>query len=74
MRPVSSPMQSPPRRDEPSHGPIVASTALGSVLYLDSETHRADSDSEAGKLAQGLAAQIRQFAVSQGWISPEAIR
>jgi hypothetical protein len=55
-------------------GHLLASTALGSLLHLRTETHTANSDSEATKLAQGLSAQIGKFAVSQGWIPPNAVQ
>ncbi|MDR3536225.1 MAG: DUF4410 domain-containing protein [Acetobacteraceae bacterium] len=55
-------------------GHLLASTAIGSALHLHSETHGATGASEASKLAQGLAVQIGQFAVSQGWIPPDAVR
>jgi hypothetical protein len=55
-------------------GHLLASTALGSLLHLRNETHTANSDSEATALAKSLSAQIGNFAVSQGWIPPNAVR
>lgn len=55
-------------------GNLLASTVVGSALHLGTETRRANSGSEATSLGQGMAAQIGQFAVSQGWIPAESVR
>jgi hypothetical protein len=55
-------------------GHLLASTAIGSALHIGTESRRANSTSEIDKLAQGLSAKIASFAVSQGWIPPNAVR
>jgi len=55
-------------------GHLMTSAVAGTALHVHSETNGATSDSQAANLARSLAAQIGQFAVSQGWIPPEAIK
>lgn len=55
-------------------GHLLASTAIGGALHLRDEKHGATSDTEAGKVGKGLAAQVGQFAISQGWIPPNAVQ
>lgn len=55
-------------------GHLLAATAVGSAMHVRSETHGATSDSEAAKVGEGLAKQIGTFAVSQGWIPPNAVK
>ncbi len=55
-------------------GNLLASTAIGSALHLRSETHGATSDTEASRMAKGLAMQVGQFSVSQGCITADAVR
>jgi hypothetical protein len=55
-------------------GHVLASAAVGAGIHAHAETHGATSDSQAASLGRGLAKEIGQFAVSQGWIAPDAIR
>ncbi|MBN8903894.1 MAG: DUF4410 domain-containing protein, partial [Rhodospirillales bacterium] len=54
-------------------GNLLASTAIGSALHLGTESRRANTQSEAQRLGQALAKQVAQFAVSQGWLPPNAV-
>ncbi|MBN8904004.1 MAG: hypothetical protein BGO51_24075 [Rhodospirillales bacterium 69-11] len=54
-------------------GNLLASTAIGSALHLGTESRRANSQSEATRLGEILAKQVAMFAVSQGWLPPNAV-
>ena len=55
-------------------GTVATSAAVSGTLHGGAELRRTSDTAEAGRLADGLARQIGQFAVSQGWIPPEALR
>jgi hypothetical protein len=50
------------------------SAVLTGATHAGAETRRTTDTAEADKLADGLAKQIGQFAVAQGWIAPTALR
>jgi hypothetical protein len=53
---------------------LATSAALSGAMHGSAEVRRASDTAEAGKLADGLARQIGEFAVSQGWIPPAALQ
>jgi hypothetical protein len=53
---------------------LATSAAVGGAMHAGLETRRTSDTSEATKLADGLAQRIGQFAASQGWIPPTAVR
>jgi hypothetical protein len=54
-------------------GTVAGSAALSGAMHAGAESRTAPDTSEAGRLADGLAKQIGEFAVSMGWIAPAAL-
>jgi hypothetical protein len=54
-------------------GTLAGSAALSGAMHVGAESRSAPDTREAGRLADGLARQIGEFAVSMGWIPPAAI-
>ena len=50
------------------------SAALTGATHVGAETRRSTDTAEAGKLADAIALRVGQFAVSQGWISQDALK
>jgi Domain of unknown function (DUF4410) len=53
---------------------VGTSAVLTGATHAGAETRRTTDTAEAGKLAAGLAKQIGQFAVAQGWIAQTALK
>jgi hypothetical protein len=53
---------------------VGTSAALTGATHAAAETRNTGDTAEAGRLADGLAGQIGQFAVSQGWIPQTALK
>lgn len=54
-------------------GSLAGSTAVSGVMHATAESRSAPDTQEASRLADGLARQIGEFAVSMGWIPPAAL-
>ena len=55
-------------------GSLASSTVVSGAMHATSETRRASDPREASRLADGLAREIGEFAVSMGWIPPAALQ
>ncbi len=55
-------------------GSVARAAAVSGAMHATSESRRATDTGEAGRLADGLAKQIGEFAVSMGWIAPAALQ
>jgi hypothetical protein len=55
-------------------GSIATSAAVSGGLHAGAEMRRTDEEALADKLAEALAKQIGQYAVSQGWILATALQ
>jgi hypothetical protein len=55
-------------------GSLATSTVVSGALHATSESRGASDSGEARRLADGLAKQIGEFAVSMGWIAPAALQ
>jgi Domain of unknown function (DUF4410) len=55
-------------------GSLASSAAVSGAMHATSEGHRAADTREASRLADGLARQIGEFAVSMGWIPAAALQ
>jgi uncharacterized protein DUF4410 len=55
-------------------GSVARAAAVSGAAHATSESRRASDTGEAGRLADGLARQIGELAVSMGWIAPAALR
>lgn len=53
---------------------LATSAVLTGATHTGAETRKTSDTSEAGRLADGLAKQIGQFAATQGWIPASALR
>jgi hypothetical protein len=54
-------------------GTLATATAVSGAAHATAESRRAPDTREASRLADGLARQIGEFAVSMGWIPPAAL-
>ncbi len=54
-------------------GTVAGSAALSGAMHAGAESRTAPDTREASRLADGLARQIGEFAVSMGWIAPAAL-
>jgi hypothetical protein len=54
-------------------GTLASATALSGAMHAGAESRSAPDTREASRLADGLARQIGEFAVSMGWIQPAAL-
>jgi hypothetical protein len=54
-------------------GTLATATAVSGAAHATAESRRATDTREASRLADGLARQIGEFAVSMGWIPPAAL-
>jgi hypothetical protein len=55
-------------------GSVARAAAVSAAAHATSESRRASDTGEASRLADGLAKQIGELAVSMGWIAPAALR
>lgn len=53
---------------------VATSAVLTGATHAGSEMRRATGTAEADRLAEGLAKQVGQLAVTQGWIAASAVR